>query len=169
MLQHWWNKFYCAFRGVWIGVSGHSSFWAHIPATIAVLAAAIWLNCTAWQWAVLGLCIGLVWSLELLNSSIEHLARGLCAEHNEEVGKALDTASAAVLLFSMTAAGVGLSILGYQLYQLYWGFDDSLNESSHVKQEMADVTVLQDIGFALCSQFASVANLFFALVGFQVL
>jgi len=120
VIRHWWNKFYCAFRGIWIGVSGHSSFLVHLPATALVVGSAFWLKCNAWQWAILGLCIGLIWSLELLNSSIEHLTRGLCSEHNAEVGKALDTASAAVLVISITAAGVGLSILGYQLYLHFW-------------------------------------------------
>lgn len=116
MLQHWLTKFRCAFRGIWLGLQGHSSFLFHIPATLAVLALAAWLNCSPWQWSILGLCIGLIWSLELLNSSIEHLARGLCHEHNEEVGKALDTAGGAVLVASIVVAIIGLSILGYQFF-----------------------------------------------------
>lgn len=117
MLRHWISKFRCAIRGIWIGLRGHSSFWFHLPATVAVIGLAAWLECSGWQWSVLGLCIGLIWSLELLNSSIEHLARGLCKEHNEEVGKALDTAGGAVLIASITVAIIGLSILGYQFFQ----------------------------------------------------
>lgn len=121
MITDWINKFRWALRGIRIGLTGHSSFLVHFAATLAVLFCAVWLRCSGWQWAVLGLCIGLVWSLELLNSSIEHLARGLCSEHNPEIGKALDTASGAVLLISITVAIVGLSILGHQLYQVYFG------------------------------------------------
>ncbi|MBX3419957.1 MAG: diacylglycerol kinase [Pirellulaceae bacterium] len=123
MLTHWRKKFRCAFHGLWLGVSGHSSFWVHLPATAAVVLAAWWLECSGWQWSVLAVCIGLIWSLELLNSSIEHLARGLCTQQNVEVGKALDTASAAVLIASMISAGIGLSILGSRLaeYLGYWG------------------------------------------------
>jgi diacylglycerol kinase len=116
MLQHWLSKFRYAFRGIWIGLRGQSSFWVHLPATVAVIVLAAWLDCSAWQWSVLALCIGMIWSLELLNSSIEHLARGLCHEHNEEVGKALDTASGAVLIAAITVAIIGLSILGYQFF-----------------------------------------------------
>ena len=117
MIGHWLTKFRCALRGVVIGVSGHSSFWVHLPATVVVLAAAYFLRCSGWQWSILGLCIALIWSLELLNSAIEHLARGLSPEQNDEVGKALDTASAAVLVAALAAALIGLSILGYQLVQ----------------------------------------------------
>lgn len=121
MFQSWVTKFQCAFRGIWIGISEHSSFRAHLAASLMVLLFAVWLRCTGWQWTVLGLCIGMVWSLELFNSSIEHLARGLCSEHNAEVGKSLDTASAAVLFMSVTAAIIGLSILGWQFFHQYWG------------------------------------------------
>ncbi len=120
MLKHWTNKFLCAFRGIWIGISGHSSFWVHIPASLIVVILAYLLNCNGWQWSILGLCIGLVWSLELMNSSIEHLARGLCSAENVEVGKALDTASGAVLVMSIMAAIVGLSILAYQFVHMFW-------------------------------------------------
>lgn len=115
MLQSWLNKFRCAFRGVWLGVSGHSSFLVHIPATLAVPIAAYWLKCNGWQWCVLTLCIGLVWSMELANSAIEHMARGLCPRQDPEVGKALDIASAAVLVAAIVSALIGLGILGYQL------------------------------------------------------
>lgn len=114
--MHWVNKFRYAFRGLSWGVVGQSSFYVHIPATLAVPAMAYFLDCSLWQWCVLGLCVGLVWALELCNSAIEHLARGLCSEQNIDVGKALDTASAAVLVGSLTALIIGVSIFSYQLF-----------------------------------------------------
>lgn len=120
MIDHWINKFRCALRGVGIGIAEHSSFKVHLVATLAVFGLAYWLDCIAWQWSLLSLCVGLVWSLELLNSAIEHLARGVCPHHNPEVGKALDTASAAVLLGAMTSVAIGCSILGYQFYLKVW-------------------------------------------------
>jgi diacylglycerol kinase (ATP) len=113
--MHWVNKFKCAFQGLRSGVVGQSSFYVHIPATLVVPLMAYLLNCSHWQWCVLGLCVGLVWALELCNSAIEHLARGLCKDQNNDVGKALDTASAAVLVGALTALGIGLSIFVYQL------------------------------------------------------
>lgn len=114
--MHWINKFKFAFRGLQYGVAGQSSYWVHIPATVAVPLLAFWLNCSLWQWCVLAMCIGLVWSLELINSAIELLARGLCTDHNTQVGKALDTASAAVLVAAITALVIGLSIFFYQMF-----------------------------------------------------
>jgi diacylglycerol kinase len=114
--MHWINKFKYSFAGLRYGVIGHSSFYVHIPATLAVPLVAYFLNCSLWQWCVLGLCVGLVWSLELFNSAMEILARGLCPQHNPDVGKALDTASAAVLAGSVTALVIGVSIFAYQLF-----------------------------------------------------
>ncbi len=118
--MHWSNKFRNAFQGLKYGVAGQSSFLVHVPATIGVLVMAGVLRCAAWQWCVLGICIALVWTLELVNSAIELLARGLCREQNEWVGQALDTASAAVLVASFFAAVIGASIFVQQGWAL-WG------------------------------------------------
>jgi diacylglycerol kinase len=118
-MQSWFNKFRCAFRGTLTGIVGQSSFFVHIPATLLVPLMAYLLNCSAWQWCILGLCIGLVWALELFNSALEYLARGVCKEQNVEVGKALDTASGAVLVGAVTAVLVGGGILLYQLLLLF--------------------------------------------------
>lgn len=114
-MKHWTSKFRNALRGLWFGTAGQSSFVVHIPIAIAVLAIAGLLKCEAWQWCALALCISVVLSLELVNSSIEKLAKGLCHEHNESVGQALDIASGAVLLASCIAALIGLGIFLLQL------------------------------------------------------
>lgn len=116
MIDHWLRKFRNAFRGIAFGTVGQSSFAVHIPIALAVLVAAWWLRCSGWQWSVLVLCIAMVLSLELINSAIEYLAKGLCHEHNENVGKALDIASGAVLVASIFAALIGVFILGSRLY-----------------------------------------------------
>lgn len=93
-----------------MGIAGQSSFIVHIFVAVGVLGLALLLNCELWQWCILGLCIAVVMSLELINSAIEALARGLCQEQNEQVGKSLDIASGAVLLASIAAACIGIGI-----------------------------------------------------------
>lgn len=115
-MNHWISKFRNALRGIAFGMDGQSSFLVHIPIALAVLAAAWWLECNYWQWCVLVLCIVLVLTLELMNSAIEFLAKGLCQEHNENVGKALDIASGAVLVASIFAALIGGFILIGKFY-----------------------------------------------------
>ena len=105
--ERWQRKFAHAFRGTIAGMHGHSSFYVHLPAAAAVLVLAAVLRMHAWQWAVLTLAIGLVLSLELFNSALELLSRGLSREQNERVGRALDVAAGAVLVGSLTAAATG--------------------------------------------------------------
>ncbi|MFO1065828.1 MAG: diacylglycerol kinase [Pirellulales bacterium] len=119
MLQTWLRKFGYAFRGVAFGIRGQSSFAVHLPVAIAVIALAAFLNCAMWEWCILLLCIGLVIAAELMNSSIEELARGLCREHNEHVGRALDTAAGAVLIAAVFSAVVGCLILGARTWALF--------------------------------------------------
>ncbi|GAB5406327.1 MAG: diacylglycerol kinase family protein [Aureliella sp.] len=121
-MQHWVKKFQNAFRGIPAGVRGQSSFTVHFAFTAGVLVLAKMLQCQRWEWVILLLCIGVVLTAELFNSALEHLARGLCSEQNEQVGAALDIASAAVLVASIFSAIVGLMILGPRIVALLTNF-----------------------------------------------
>ena len=110
MAKHWLRKFTNATRGIHHGMAGQSSFAIHVPIALGVICSAVLLRCERWQWCALLLCIGLVLAAELANSAIEELAAGLSPGHNENVGKALDIASGAVLVASLMAATVGLII-----------------------------------------------------------
>jgi undecaprenol kinase/diacylglycerol kinase (ATP) len=115
MIEHWRRKFGCAFKGVLTGAAGQSSFAVHYLAAVGVIVAAAVLQCEAWQWVALLMCIGSVLSLEYANSALEHLAKGLCNEHNSLVGKALDIMSAAVLVACVTSAIIACIIFGSQI------------------------------------------------------
>src|SRR5437588_12960693 len=108
--RSWRKKFAAAFRGLKLGVRGHSSFFVHFFFAALVLAAAWGLHCEVWQWCVLLGCIGLVLTAELFNSAIETLFRGLDEATRERVWPALDIAAGAVLLASLTASVIGLII-----------------------------------------------------------
>ena len=53
------DKFGDAFRGVKLGVRGHSSFFVHFFCAALVLAAAVVFHCDYHDWCLLILCIGL--------------------------------------------------------------------------------------------------------------
>ena len=119
MFKPWIDKFRNAFRGLRLGMVGQSSFSVHLPMTVIVLVVASILDCSLLQYGILLLCIALVLGLELMNSAVEHLARGLCNEHNDEVGKALDIASGAVLVAAIIASIVGIAIFVQQLRTMW--------------------------------------------------
>jgi len=108
--RSWRHKFRVAFRGLKLGARGHSSFAVHFFFTALVLAAAIVFHCTLVEWCLLLGCIGLVLTAELFNSAIETLFRGLDETTKERSWPALDIASGAVLLASITAAVIGILV-----------------------------------------------------------
>jgi diacylglycerol kinase len=103
----WRHKFAAAFRGIKLGVRGHSSFFVHFFFAALVLAAAAVLSCDLVQWCILLGCIGLVLTAELFNSAIETLFRGLDEETQARTWPALDIAAGAVLLAAITASVIG--------------------------------------------------------------
>ncbi len=115
---HWRDKFRAAFRGLKLGMRGHSSFSVHFFFSALVLTSAIVLQCELWQWCVLLGCIGFVLTAELFNSAVETLFRGLDEATKERAWPALDVAAGAVLMASITASVIGGLILFYQLARL---------------------------------------------------
>src|SRR5436305_10294167 len=78
--RSWRAKFGDAFRGLKLGIRGHSSFSVHFFFAALVIAAAIVFRCEPLEWCLLIGCIGLVITAELFNSAVETLFRGLDPE-----------------------------------------------------------------------------------------
>jgi diacylglycerol kinase len=103
----WRVKFATAFRGLKLGIRGHSSFAVHFFFAALVIAAAIVFRCSLLEWCLLLGCIGMVLTTELVNSAIETLFQGLDEAGKARVWPCLDIAAGAVLLASITAAVIG--------------------------------------------------------------
>jgi diacylglycerol kinase len=113
--RSWRMKIAAAFRGIKLGVRGHSSFFVHFFFAALVVAVAAALGCDLTQWCVLLGCVGLVLTAELFNSCVETLFRGLDEETRSRAWPALDIAAGAVLLASLTASAIGLLVFGSRL------------------------------------------------------
>jgi diacylglycerol kinase len=100
----WREKFRDAFRGLWIGVRGQSSFAVHLPAAVLVIAAGFVLRVSHAEWCLLVLCITLVLAAEMFNSSLESMAKAIDVEHNLHLADGLDIGSAAVLVAAAGSA-----------------------------------------------------------------
>jgi len=115
----WRSKFQNAFRGVRFGLSEQTSFLAHTIVACLVVAAGLFFGVDAGEWALLAGCIGLVFVAELFNTSLEWFARAVTEKHDERIGKALDVASAAVLLASLVSVIVGSMIFVPRIWKWF--------------------------------------------------
>ena len=110
--RRWRDKFREAFRGLKLGVRGHSSFSVHFFFAALVAATAFALDFDWREWCLILGCIGAVIAAELFNSAIETLFHGLDGETKDRIVGCLDIAAAAVLMTSITAAVIGLIVFG---------------------------------------------------------
>ena len=118
--RSWSRKFQAAFRGIKLGVRGHSSFFVHFFFAALVVAAAGALRCDTVQWCLLLGCVAAVLTAELFNSSIETLFRGLDEATRARTWPALDIAAGAVLFASISAAVIGSIVFVSRMVGLFW-------------------------------------------------
>ncbi len=82
-----------------------------------VVALAWALDLPPQAWALLVLAMGLVWMAEAFNTALERALDTLHPFPHPGIGWAKDVAAAAVLLAALTAALVGLLVLGPPLWE----------------------------------------------------
>jgi diacylglycerol kinase (ATP) len=122
--RSWGRKFQVAIAGLVRGVKGRregqgfNSFVVHIPTAVVVVVLGITLGVEGTSMALLVLCIGVVFVTELINTSLELMAKAVTSEANEHVGAALDVASGAVLMASLTAVVAGAIVFGWRVVEL---------------------------------------------------
>lgn len=103
----WLRKFSDAFRGLGFALRTQNSLHVHLAVAVVVLAVACWWRVPPVEWCLLVLCIGLVLSVELLNTSIERLAKAVRQDYHPDIRDALDIGSAAALAAALVAVAVG--------------------------------------------------------------
>jgi diacylglycerol kinase len=116
----WRDKFRAAFRGLKLGVRGHSSFSVHFFFTALVLVASAVFLRDLLEWCIILGCIGMVLTAELFNSAIETLFRGLDEATKARTWPALDVAAGAVLFASLVAALIGGLVFLRHLVVFFW-------------------------------------------------
>lgn len=81
-------------------------------ASLAVGAAALWLQIDTLRWAILIVTITIVWMAEFLNAAVEAVVNLAAPDLHPMAKVAKDVASAAVLLGVIASVLVGLLLLG---------------------------------------------------------
>jgi diacylglycerol kinase (ATP) len=110
-----------AFHGWAFVVRYEKNAWIHAVATICVVIVATWLNVPLRDAAVLVLAVAMVWTAEILNTSIEAVVDLASPMHHPlaKIGK--DVGAAAVLIAATAAVIIGLLILGPPLWHRLFG------------------------------------------------
>lgn len=114
-LRRHFYSFIFAINGLKKALSSWSNLWVELLAAILVFFFGIIFNIPKVEWLIVIWCIGLVISLELMNSAIEVVLDFLHKEHHEDIKKAKDIAAGAVLVAALTSAVIGLLIFGPRL------------------------------------------------------
>lgn len=104
-------SFVYAGRGIAAGAKGRN-FRVMLLATVIVLGLLWWLQLPAIDCAVLIMCLGVVLSLELLNTAGEMLIDVLSPGFDERYGKVKDVLAGAVLVAAIASAVVGAIVIG---------------------------------------------------------
>lgn len=120
-----WRAFFKSFvyagQGVAHGFRTQRNMRVETAIALLVSAAGIALRITSVEWAMIFVCIGLVLSLELINTVTE-LAVDLLTQRYHPMAKlAKDAGAGAVLVAALSSVAVGVAIFGPRLWRLVFG------------------------------------------------
>jgi len=108
------KSFGYAWNGLKVAVKEEPNLKIHLAIAVVVIAMGFYFHISTIEWTVLLILIGGVISLELLNSAIERLTDLVTKERLPLAGKVKDISAAAVLVASVIALLVGITIFtGY--------------------------------------------------------
>lgn len=101
------KSFTYALNGLRIGLIEEHNIRIHFVAMLLAIILGLFLNISTIEWVGIILSIGLVISLELLNSALENLADFGSKEFNELIKKSKDLAAASVFWSALMALIIG--------------------------------------------------------------
>jgi diacylglycerol kinase len=104
------KSFKYAFNGLRILIKEEHNARIHLFATICVIIAGLFFNISMNEWIGVIFSIGLVFSLEIINSSIENIADFISPEKHEMIKKIKDLSASGVLISAITALIIGMII-----------------------------------------------------------
>lgn len=99
-----------AFRGILHVIRYERHMWIHMGVAFVVVAAGAIFHLARSEWILIALCMGLVFSAEIMNTAIERIVDLLSPEKQKLAGQVKDLAAGAVLVCALTAAVIGLII-----------------------------------------------------------
>ena len=104
------RSFKYAFNGIKDFIITEHNARIHLTATIAAIIASFLFHISLPEWMMIIFAIGFVWSAEMFNTCIEKTMDFISTEKRPEIKLIKDVAAGAVLIASITAFILGLTI-----------------------------------------------------------
>lgn len=104
------KSFQYAMAGIWAGVRCERNIQLHYCAAVLVMLCGWYWEIEKGEWLVLLMTIGIVISLEMINTAIEKTVDLVTSEYRPLAKMAKDIAAGAVLIFSCMAVLIGAII-----------------------------------------------------------
>jgi diacylglycerol kinase (ATP) len=104
------KSFKYAFRGLSKLIQTENSIKLQFTAAIAITIVGFVMQISRVEWMLQLLSIGLVLSIEGLNTAVEKIADFIHPEHHDKIGEIKDIAAGAVAFSALAALGIGLFI-----------------------------------------------------------
>ncbi|MFA8301345.1 MAG: diacylglycerol kinase family protein [Hyphomicrobiales bacterium] len=113
------HSFKYAFNGLIILLKEEQNARIHFIAAIIAIILGFLLEINTLEWAVILLLIGIIISLEMINSAIERIANFVCEEKNEQIKRIKDLAAGAVLVMAIIAVIIAIIIFIPKIIHLF--------------------------------------------------
>ncbi len=115
MLMHRWRtsrskSFLNAFRGIWFNLRHEPNFLVQLTVALLVVTGGFIFSLGRTEWIMVILSIGSVLTAEAMNTAVEKTCDRFMDRHDPMVRRIKDSAAAAVLIISLSAAVVGILI-----------------------------------------------------------
>ena len=104
------KSFTFAFAGLKNLLLEEHNAYLHVAATFLVIATGFYFRISSTEWTAILLCIGSVFSFELINTSIEALADHITPEKHDNIKRVKDLAAASVLVSALVAVVIAMII-----------------------------------------------------------
>ena len=101
------KSFKYSFHGIFETIKTQRNMRVHLCFAFYVIIAGFVTHISAYEWAAVLICIGLVMALECLNTALESLCDTVCPEKSDGIRKTKDAAAGAVLCAAIASAVVG--------------------------------------------------------------
>lgn len=116
-MHSFFKSFTYAIKGIQLSLKQRNMKVLVASAFIAIVFG-FFFNITSSEWCVVLICIGIVISLEIINTAIENFVDLVEPNHHPKAGAIKDLAAGAVLIFSIISALVGIIIFGKHFLNL---------------------------------------------------